>query len=165
MAKSESKHNGKQGRGEVVPREGRHLAPWGGFPAIQQFRDQMERMFDQFFGGIPRLWEGAGPWWGMDVEDRENQIVVRAEAPGFEPEDFDLQLHDNQLVLRAEKKREEAKEAEGYRRFERQQLYRTVTLPAAIDESKVTAEYRNGILTVTLEKSEEAKAKRIPVKG
>jgi HSP20 family protein len=165
MAKEqEKKPAGEKPRsGQIVPRAGRHFSPWMGFPAIQQFREQMERMFEQFFGGLPSLWEGGELRWGLDVEDQDTQVVVRAEAPGFEPDDFDIQLRDNQIVLKAEKKREEEEEGDGYR-FEQRQLYRTVTLPSDVDESKVSAEYRNGVLTITLPKTEEAKGKRIPVK-
>jgi HSP20 family protein len=100
--------------------------------------------------------------WDLDVEDREDKIVVRAEAPGFEPDDFDLQVRDNQLMLCACQSGES--EVDGGRQWHQQELYRSIPLPAGIDAEHVDAQYRNGILTVTLPKTEKTKSRRINVK-
>ncbi len=119
------------------------------------------------FGGWPALWEEAAPeWrWGLEVQNQEHAFLVRAEAPGFDVKDFDLQLTGNQLILRASKKAEEEKKENGYRAVRRQEFYRTVALPEGIDANKVEARYESGILTVTLPKTAEGKAKKIPLKG
>lgn len=161
-------------REENESRRERPIAPYSplgmsslGLP-LARLRSEVERLFDDFFrgwGGLPALrqgweWESG---WGLDVEDQEDKIIVRAEAPGFEPEDFDLEVRDNQLVLRACQSKEKVEE--GGRHWRRQELYRSVPLPASIDEQHIDARYRNGILTVTLPKTEQSKRRRIEVKS
>jgi HSP20 family protein len=130
---------------------------------LSRLRSEIDQLFSEFFQGLPRLRE-EGDWrWGLDVEDRDDAVVVRAEAPGFEPDDFDLQVRGDELVLCACQKEQQA---EGERReWRRRELYRSVSLPHGIDAEKVEAEYRNGILAVTLPKTEQSKGKRISVKG
>ena len=140
------------------------LAPVSPFAAIAQMRDEFDRLFDRFFQGWPTLWQG-GPGWGMDLEETDEAVIVRAEAPGFEPEDFDLQVRGNQLVLRAARKAETDEKEQGFRQWHHQELYRTVTLPVGVNADRVEARYRNGVLTVTLPKTEESKGRRIPIKG
>lgn len=97
--------------------------------------------------------------------DDDDAVVVRAEAPGFEAGDFDIQVADNRLVLRATKKME-TKEGEGtVREYREHECYESVGLPPGIDNAKVAAEYHNGVLIVTLPKTAEGKAQRIPVKN
>jgi HSP20 family protein len=121
-------------------------------------RQEFDTLFDRLFGG----WPGVDGW-DFGVEDAGQEYVVRAEAPGFEPSEFDLQLVGNQLCVRAEHK-EEAKEGEGRggseRRFER-----WVTLPGGADLDKVEAKYRNGVLEVRLPKTPDALGRRIEVKS
>jgi HSP20 family protein len=151
---------------EEVPARGRAPAPYGDFPFFMaRLRDEFERMFDRLVGGWPAFWKGAGNgWvWDVDVRDTDEAIVVRAEAPGFDAGDFDLQVLDDRLVLRAAKK-VEAKGKEGkVEEYRAQEYFESVMLPAEIDKDKVEAKYHNGVLTVTVPKTAKAKAKRIPV--
>ena len=90
---------------------------------------------------------------------------MQAEAPGFEAGDFDVQVSDNQLVLRAAKK-VETKDKEGKTsEYREQECYESVTLPPGIDRGKVEAKYHNGVLTMTFPKTAEGKARRVPVKN
>jgi HSP20 family protein len=100
--------------------------------------------------------------WGLDVDEQDDKIVVRAEAPGFEPDDFDIQIRDQRLTLCACQNSESSEE--GGRQWQQQELYRSVTLPADVDAENVDAEYHNGILTLILPKTEQSKARRISVK-
>ena len=125
------------------------------------------RMRDRLFDNFRTLWQGnEKSWpWGMDIEETSEAILVKAEAPGFEPGEFDLQIHDNELVLKASKKIE-TKDKEGKVDAVRQQeCYQSVKLPLGIKQELVDAIYHNGILTVTLLKAAEAKGKKIPVKS
>jgi HSP20 family protein len=141
------------------------LVPSGEFPFfLSRMRDEFDRLFERLSRQWPSLWEGAGWRWGLEVEDKEDAIVVKAEAPGFEPGDFDLQVSDNRLVLRASKK-VETKEEGKTREYREQECYQSITLPPGIDKNKVDAKYHNGILTVTLAKTSEAKPKQIAVKS
>ena len=102
---------------------------------------------------------------GVNVEDNDKEILVRAEAPGFEPKDFDIQVHGNVLTVRAEHKEEsEEKQGEG-RTWQRQygRMQRSIMLPAAVNPEQVEAQYRNGILELMLPKSEAVKPKKVPV--
>ncbi len=94
-------------------------------------------------------------------------MVVRAEVPGFEPGEVDVQVSGNLLTVKAEKK-EEKKGKDGDGRYE-ERRYRTfhqsVTLPPGTDPGKIEARYKNGLLEVHVPKSEQAKGKRIPVKA
>jgi HSP20 family protein len=141
------------------------LAPYREFPFLRsRTRDEFDRLWDRF-SRVPNLWEGDTWRWGLEVEDEDGAVIVRAEAPGFEAGDFDVQVSDNRLVLRASRKAE-TKEKEGKaREYREQECYESVTLPPGIDKDKVEARYHNGILTLTLPKAAEAKAKRIAVKS
>jgi HSP20 family protein len=128
--------------------------------------EPFNRMIDQFFRGWPTLWNGGidRNWrWGLEVQEKEAEIDVRAEAPGFEPDDFDVKVRGDQLILSASHKAES--EDYGYREWSEQEFYRTVTLPADVDAGKVEAHYRNGVLDVKLPKAESSKAQKITVQG
>jgi HSP20 family protein len=151
---------------EAAPRGGA-LIPRGEFPFfLSQLRDEFDQLFEQFSRGWPSLWEGeASAWrWGLDVREEDDAVVVRAEAPGFEPGDLDLQVSENRLILRASKK-VETKDEQGKRHeYREQECYQSVTLPPGIDKDRVEAKYHNGVLTVTMPKTAESRAKRITVK-
>jgi HSP20 family protein len=132
---------------------------------LVRLRREFDRLFDDFLGGLGGLpgWpEVHESNWGLDVDDQNDKIVVRAEAPGFEPDDFDIQVRDNQLVLCACQSEETSQD--GGRQWHQQELYRSIPLPAGIDSEHVEAQYRNGILTVSLPKTEQSKGRRIEVK-
>jgi HSP20 family protein len=132
---------------------------------LSRLRDEFDHLLDLFSRTWPSLWGDAehGWRWGLEVEDQDDAVVVRAEAPGFEPGDFDVQVQDGRLTLRAARKTETKKD-EG-RAWSQRQCYQSVTLPAGIDKDKVEARYHNGVLTITLPKTPEAKGRRVPVKS
>jgi len=110
-----------------------------------------------------RLFSGWTP--SLDLYEDKDRLVVKVEVPGMKREDIDVSLHEGCLSISGERKGEEKyKEADVYRaerffgRFQR-----TVALPAPVAADKVTAQYQDGILTVTLPKTEEAKPRRIDV--
>jgi len=99
--------------------------------------------------------------WGFETEEHENELVLRAEAPGFEPNEVEVTLRDNLLTVVAEHK-EAAKEEARERRYAR--LERTMTLPETVDLERVEASYRNGVIEIHLPRTPEAKPRRIEVK-
>ena len=133
-------------------------------------RQEFDTLFDRFFGSWPELgsdWE-RGANWGLDLDDTDKEVVVRAEAPGFDAADFDVQVSGDVLTIRAERKQEgngkdKDKEKQSERHWAR--MERSVTLPQGTDPSTVGAHYRNGVLEVRLAKSEQAQPKRIEVKS
>jgi HSP20 family protein len=154
----------RQAESVMVPYRRGELTPSAGWEPFARLREEFDRLFNQLSWGWPGApigrWEGG---WGLDVREDDNTVVVRAEAPGFEPADFDLQVRGDHLVLRAAHKAEE--KDEGYREWRRREFYRSVPLPPGVNADKVTATYRNGVLTVTLPRAEGSKTRRITVQG
>jgi HSP20 family protein len=137
---------------------------------LRWLRQEMDAVFDRFFSRWPgpSEWGLASEWfWDVDVQDTDKEVVVRAEAPGFEAGDFDIQVSGNTLTIRAEHKHEAEKEQEGYRYTERRfgRYQRSIPLPAAVQADKAEAHYRNGVLELRLPMTEDAQRRRIEVKG
>ena len=130
---------------------------------LSRLRDQFNRFFEQPDYAFSDLFTGWTP--AVDVLDDKDRLTVKAELPGFKREDIDVSVHENNLIISGERRCEdEQKEGEFYR-CERYygKFNRSVPLPASVDTSKIQARYRDGVLTVTLPKSENAKRKQIEV--
>jgi HSP20 family protein len=134
---------------------------WNDFEdELNQLRQDMNSLLETPFGN--QLFNEWAPT--VDLHENRDAFVVRAEIPGMKKEDIDVSLHNGALTISGERKLEEKHEGANYRterffgRFQR-----TVTLPKAVDGGKVKANYTDGILTITLPKSEEAKPKQIEV--
>jgi len=124
------------------------------------FRRQFDALFDQMWSGmLAPVGQGFGPsrMWDLGVTEGDNEVVVRAEMPGFDEKELDVRLEQNLLTIKAEKEhREEGREE--YRNF-----YRVVTLPPGIDPDQARAEYHNGVLEMHIPRREEAQPKRIAI--
>ncbi|HEY3788817.1 MAG TPA: Hsp20/alpha crystallin family protein [Urbifossiella sp.] len=151
----------RQNTALAKPRE-TSMASYGGWSPMIRLREEFDRLYDRFFSRD--LWDFPATRnnWGFDVRQDENTVTVRAEAPGFEPDDFDIQVRGGQLVMCACRSNEGDKQSQGWSRNE---FYETVTLPAEVDSEKVKAAYRNGVLTVSLPKTESSKGRRIRVES
>ena len=119
--------------------------------------------FAPFFQGSPFGFSGSP---AVDVEETENEVIVRAEVPGLEKDEFSIELENDTLVLRGEKKHKEEHKDRNihhiecrYGRFDRR-----IALPAEVQTDKANAEYKNGVLNITLPKAESSKRKAITVK-
>jgi HSP20 family protein len=133
---------------------------------LAELRQEFDSLFERFWSDFPRLstaWEGFERFHGFEWEDEEDHYVLRAEAPGFNPEEFDVQIRGSQLVLSAEHK-EEKKEKQSHGRFTGR-LYESIMLPPGVLADQVEAKYRNGVLEIHLPKSPEARTQRITVKA
>lgn len=136
------------------------------FPSlVRRMQNEFDELVQRFAQDWPLSMNGPGTnWrWGIDVEDKDDSFVVRAEAPGFEAGDFDIQAADDRLILRAAHKKESKDKKGEYR--EECECYESLTLPSGIDKDKIEARYLNGVLTVTIAKTPAAKAKKISVKA
>ncbi len=122
----------------------------------------IDRFFNDFWR--PNLWDIQYP--RLDVENRADEVLVTAELPGMEEKDFNIELSGNRLTIRGERRQSNEKKTGNYTYHECSfgSFTRSVALPAEIDAGKVKADYKSGLLTVRLPKTETAKAKRIPVK-
>jgi len=111
---------------------------------------------------------GRGAWNpSVDIYENKDQIVLEAELPGMNREDFDLTIENNVITLRGERRFEKKDDTDNYHRVERAygSFTRSFTLPQSVSGEGAAAEYRNGVLRVTLPKREETKARRIEVTG
>src|SRR2546429_2429859 len=125
------------------------------------FTGNMARSFDE--EGIAR-----GSWSpSVDIYENKDQIVLEAELPGMKREDFDLSVENNTITLRGERHFEKKDETDNYHRVERAYggFLSAATLPESVSGEGATADYRNGVLRVTLPKKEETKARRIEIKS
>ena len=131
---------------------------------LSRLRDQLEEMFEEPDFALSDL--SGGAWVpAVDVLDGKDKLTVNAELPGFKREDLDVSIYENNLILSGERKSEEERQEGEFYRSERfyGRFQRSISLPFAVDTTKIQARYHNGVLTVTLPKSEQAKAKQIDV--
>ena len=146
-------------------REKRDLMPW------RAERD-IEQLFENFLGRRPRLF---WPWQtketefntpSVDLYEEKDDIVVKAELPGLERDNIEVNLSDNRLTIKGEKKQEEEVKKENYYRSERSygSFIRTLELPREVQTDKVKAAFKNGVLEIRLPKTEEAKKKETKVR-
>jgi HSP20 family protein len=129
----------------------------------------MDELFTRFFGESrwPRL-AGERRGWApaIDMVDRKEEIVVRADLPGLEQKDVEVTVENGTLTVRGERKEEKETKEEDYYACERWTgaFFRSVTLPPGVDAEKVRASFRNGVLEIHLPKTKEARAKTIEIK-
>jgi HSP20 family protein len=135
-------------------------------PGLGLLQDQMNDLFSRFFEDWPMSTAGREGWMPIDVAEQDDQFTVKAELPGLKNDEIDISVQDNTLVISGEKKFEREDEKDNYYHVERRygSFRRAVSLPASVDANKVEASYRDGVLSITLPKSEQSKAKRITVK-
>ena len=144
----------------------RTATPWG-FGNLQK---DMERLFDRMGMAeweLPAMRTLGDFTPTLDFAENKDAFVVKAEIPGMDPQDITVALENQMLTLKGEKRLEKEEKDEHYHRMERTYgtFARTVRLPIAVDGSKVTAAFKNGLLTVTLPKAPGAKGSTIPVKA
>lgn len=139
--------------------------------------EEMDRLFDQFFGRrwlapwrleLPRLAEMEGLELRIprvDVIDRENEVVVKAEVPGVDKKDLDVSVAEDTVTIKGSTSHEEKEEKGDYYRCEmrRGAFARTVALPCAVDGDKAKASFKDGVLELVLPKAEGAKRRKIPI--
>jgi HSP20 family protein len=138
---------------------------------LATLRSEIDRLFDSFVReplGTLEWPFGSGRGWSpaVDVAEDEKEFTVRAEVPGLAPEEIEVTISGNQLVLAGEKKESTEKKGKDFYQTESRfgAFHRSIPLPQTVDPEKVQAEYANGVLTIHLEKSPSALAKRIDVK-
>ncbi len=136
------------------------------FYDIVSVRDTMDRMLDSYFGRSIAGFEGYGVV-DLDLYQTENDVVIEASIPGISPEDISISVAGEVLTIKGEVKQERENKEADYHIKERRygSFSRSVTLPTQIVADKANAEFKNGILKLTLPKAEEVKPKTITVKA
>jgi HSP20 family protein len=141
------------------------VAAWP-FTRLSNLRDEIDRLFEAPLSELSLASQVFSGWTpALDIHETGDQFSVTAELPGMKKEDIEITLHDGSLSISGERRSsEEHKDAEVYRteRFVGR-FQRTVALPAPVAADKIKAQYKDGVLTVTIPKAEEAKPKRIDV--
>jgi HSP20 family protein len=134
---------------------------------LARLHRDMDDLVGSFFGGRPTLFNERMVWPALDISEDVNAITVKAEVPGCKAEDVDISVQGNTLTISGEKKHEEEKKEKGYYYAERSygSFRRDLALGSEVDASKIDAACKDGILTITLPKSERAKAIKVKVKG
>jgi HSP20 family protein len=178
-------------RQESTGREGRALRTQGSrqlasasqspFALMRQLSREMDRLMDSFFdrgfGSLLRDssareddWQSPSLWTPkIDVQQRNDAIVVRADLPGVNKDDLQIEVHNDTLVISGQRReeREEGAQDQGYRLFERSygSFYRTVPLPEGTNPDEIKAEMRDGVLKVTLPVPEKARPRKIQIQS
>jgi HSP20 family protein len=141
------------------------LMKWEPFEGLSTLRREMDRLFENFFdGGSQRFWERAGEP-AVEVSDTKDTVVVKAQVPGMSKDNLQVNITEDTLTLKGELKEEEKKEEKNYHRqeFRYGAFTRTISLPSAVQGDKATAQLKDGVLEISIPKSEQAKVKQIPV--
>ena len=136
---------------------------WDPVRELKQMDDTINRLW-RGFGTVPAA--GIEDWnISLDVVSQGDDIIVKASMPGVEPDDIDVSIEDNVLILRAERKSEFTDEKATYLVQERHagSFYRALSLPESVDTNKIKSVYENGVLTISLPRAEEKKKKQIKV--
>ncbi len=141
------------------------LIPWKPFRDLDVLRREIDRLWDRFSLERPIEWL-RGEWTpSLDVSETKDKVVVKVEAPGMDPKEMDISLSGGTLTIKGEKKQEKEEKDENYHLVERSygSFSRSVRLPAEVQEDKVKATYKDGVITITLPKTEQAKEKEIKI--
>jgi HSP20 family protein len=127
----------------------------------------MDDLFDGFFRGLGRPFDGYKAWPALDVAEQGDAIMVRAEVPGCKAEDIDISVYGNTLTISGEKKETKEEKDKGY--YHTESVYgsfrREVNLPTDVDPAKVEATCKDGVLSITLPKAAKSKAVKVQIKG
>jgi HSP20 family protein len=127
------------------------------YPGLRLFQDSLSRLFSE---SASRPWSPA-----VDIFETDNELVLKADVPEVDPKNVAIQLENGTLTLKGERKFEDQKNGKGFHRIERSYgtFTRAFSLPDTVDGEKVKADYKNGVLTITLPKKEVAKPRSINV--
>ncbi|HJZ79664.1 MAG TPA: Hsp20/alpha crystallin family protein [Pyrinomonadaceae bacterium] len=145
------------------------------FPFMRRFSEEMDRLFEDF--GLGRGWLAPGfersldqlenlrtGAWAPQIEvlERDNKLIVRADLPGMTKDDIQVDLEDNSLIVRGERRSEREDDEEGYYRSERSygSFYRRVPLPSGVNAEDASADFRDGVLEITMPAPKRSGAKR-----
>jgi len=145
----------------------RELSTWpSDFFGVQR---EINRLFDNFFrGGMQDDGSYGLSYWtpAVDIAEHDDAYVVKVELPGVNRDDVKITMESNVLTIRGEKKEEKDVKKDDFHRMERMygSFQRSFTLPSTVSNEKIDAVYKDGILSITLPKAEEAKPKQIEVK-
>jgi HSP20 family protein len=143
------------------------VVKWDPFRDLISIQDRMNRLFEQTLSRSRGEEAVSATTWtpAVDIYETVDTIVMKAELPGVAREDIQIQINDNTLTLRGERRFAKDVQEESYLRIERAygSFHRSFTLPATVQQEKIRALFKDGVLELTLPKAEDAKPKRISI--
>jgi HSP20 family protein len=143
------------------------ITRWSPFRDVVSVQDEMSRLFDDVFGQRPARVQWTDGIWNpsVDVTEDKDSVVVKAEMPGLNKDDIKISVQDSILTLKGEKKQEKEEKETDYHRIERSygSFCRSFQLPTTVRADKIKANYKDGVLSIILPKTEEVKPKEIPI--
>ena len=138
---------------------------WDPFRNGSKLQEQVNRLFENSFQGPAD--QGALTTWApaVDIYETENELVLKADLPDVNEKDMDIQVENNMLTIRGERKFEQKVKEDNYLRVERTygSFSRSFSLPSTINSESIKAEYKNGVLTIELPKRAESKPKQVKI--
>ena len=143
-----------------------NVVRWNPFNDVSLLQNQMNRLFENALQGWPAESNGTSSWVPpVDIYETENDLVVTTDLPGIDPKKIDMQVENNILTIRGERRLEQKLEKENFHRVERTYgaFARSFTLSTAVDPEKIRANYKDGVLSISLPKAEHARPKRIQI--
>jgi len=140
---------------------------WFPFFDVGKTLEEMDRMFGQVGQPLGLRSVPRGTFPAINIYEQDEKVVLMAEIPGVKPEELDLTVLGDSVTLKGQRVQGDLPNGERFYRRERPMgtFVRTVTLPDEIDPDSVQAHYRNGVLTVHMDKAEKAKAKKVTIKS
>jgi HSP20 family protein len=151
-----------------MDKEFKELTKWTPFREVSRLRDEIDRVWQDFFGsgrGIRPL----GMEWipPVDILDTADKVTVKVEVPGMDAKNIEISLSGDVLTIKGEKKTERDEKGESFFLAERNygSFYRSLRLPVEVEEDKIEATYKHGVLTITCPKKEAIKYKQIVIKS
>jgi HSP20 family protein len=143
------------------------ITRWRPFRDAISVQDEMNRLFDDIFGHRPARVQWTDGVWNpsVDISEDKDNVLVRAEMPGLNKDHVKISVQDNVLTLKGEKKQEKEEKEADYLRIERSygSFCRSFQLPTPVSTDKIKAIYKDGVLNITLPKTEEVRPKEIPI--
>lgn len=143
------------------------IKPWRPFVSHASLRRDMDLLWDRFFSGDP----GVVPWgkgWApsLDLSETKDKLIVKTEIAGVDPKQVDIAIRGDVLTIKGEKKEEREEKEESYYLMERSygSFSRSIRLPVEVDDTKIKAHCKNGVLKITLPKSKQSSAKLATIK-
>lgn len=143
------------------------IVRWEPFRDLVTTQDGFNRLFNETFSRFFDDGESGSRGWApaVDIYETDQDVVLKAELPGVDPKDVEIRVEDGTLYLKGQRKFENEVKEENYHRVERSygSFTRSFALPSSVNSEKAKAEYKDGLLTLTLPKREEAKPKTIQI--
>ncbi len=148
-----------------------NVTRWEPFRDLATFRDEVNRVWSDALSRWPNegFWRNSGRVPPVDVHETEDALVITAEVPGMNREDIDISVSGDTVTISGRSGEETTEEDKNHHYHRRERYWgefaRTVQLPMGVDAAKSAAAFRNGVLTITMPKSEESRPKKIPIHG